>query len=836
AGDDGPDYLTIMSPGGSAAAFTVGAYDTENEKVPDFSGRGPSLDMLTKPDIVAPGVDIVGAKMGSGLSALGLGSFDLGDLGGLSGLFGGESDAEDLDDYYKVDDTTAASAAITAGAAAILMQAFDRATPIALGNVLRDTASSIGFGANDGGAGLLNLQAAFDYLSTKQDPIAPHNRTTGMSQLAFGLVTASGYDTSSIMLMSSYGTTIIALDTRPSQETSMHMLMGMFALRWSNRSPTNLMEFDVKSELHYTTLGSGDYGYTRMVGVLSNDDEIYVALLVESYNLTQYSVQPLSGFKITPYILNLGNAPIDNVSLFLSYSLDIFSDGEDDHGKYSLNTQEIFAYSQSESLDDFYFGLNSSVPFSAFEVGNSSEISSHISNDNLTGSTTFDGSVGLGMKWHFGELPVNKPANVSIAMGFGENRTILDASIAAQWELEPPSNIADSGDLIVIEADIPRVAEMGLEYETRSVVMNVGGNATQANAAFLIAKDEGNGLSIFSRVFTYDEIKPFHAEVMTTTWSPEKMGINTAAWIAAPDLALVMQLLTGTVDLLSLLNLLDNFLMRDLFVIEPISSTSVFPKQLPFAPFDIVFPADFGLYTFMLATTESLGNLTVQKHGNASDWGNATLPSAESVEGYYNFSLFLLAPPITMDGYHRCDYVIETETGWTTNITLERSLRYPRAMMLLDTSHGGGLSFMGGFGDIGGAGDLGGGMDFPLAQDTGGIDIGSGFDLGSLGDLGDLTGLLDAFRMTTFSGLSNLKKTMAASGLDLVETPGMDLNEDLLFQFSAVFSISPTEEFNSTEVDMLRDYTRNGGKLVIFGDQDGTANLTGLNSLLSPFG
>jgi len=71
SGDDGPDYLTIMSPGGSAEALTIGAYDMENQEIPDFSGRGPSLSFLTKPDLVAPGVGIVGAGMGAGLGGLG---------------------------------------------------------------------------------------------------------------------------------------------------------------------------------------------------------------------------------------------------------------------------------------------------------------------------------------------------------------------------------------------------------------------------------------------------------------------------------------------------------------------------------------------------------------------------------------------------------------------------------------------------------------------------------------------------------------------------------------------------------------------------------------------
>jgi len=846
SGDDGPDYLTIMSPGGSAEALTVGAYDTQKQEIPDFSGRGPSLSFLTKPDLVAPGVGIVGAKIGAGLSGLGFGDLDLGGLGDISGLLGGGLLGETVDENYTVSDTTTASAAIVAGAAAILLQAFDRATPLVLSNVLRDTATPIGYGANDGGAGLLNLPAAFQYLLNQQTPIEPHNRTTGTPLLALGIVAASGKDASTILLMSSYGTTVAGLDTRPSQEPSMHIMMGMFALRWGNRSPTNLMEFDVKSEMHQVALGAGDYGYSRYVGVLSFEDEIYVTLVVESYNLTEYSDQPLTAFRVTPYVLNLGHAPVENVSLFLSYSLDIFGDGEDDHGKYDLNSEEIFAYGVNEDLDSFYFGLNSSISLSAFEIGNSSDISSHVSDDNLTGSTTFDGSVGLAMKWDFGVLPLNEPANVTIAMGFAENRTVLGASIDAMWDLDPTTTGAPEDDLIVVEAEIPRIAEMGETYESRAVVMNIGWNTSDVTGAMLIIHGEDDGDSLYGRVFSYDRVKPFQASVMNAEWSPEKMGISTVYWVTAGNIDDALSLSTGsllapTLDLSAILGLLDNFIMRDLFVVTPIPSTSVYPKQIPFAPFDIRFPADFGLYTFMLSSNVPLGNLTVQKHGNASDWGNVTLSSVQSVEGYYNFSLFLLAPPIMMDGYRHCDYVIVTEQGWTYNITLDRVIEYPRAMLLLDTSHGGGLSFMGDLGDLGGGlgEDIGGGGGFPiaLAQDSEeGPTLEGGFSLGNLGDLSALTGLLDVFRMTTFSGLSDLKKSMANRGLDLVETPGMPLNKDLLTQFSAVLMFGPSEEFNSTDIEIMRDYTAGGGKLIIFGDHDDRANTTVINGLLASYG
>ncbi|MHA1638110.1 MAG: S8 family serine peptidase [Candidatus Thorarchaeota archaeon] len=874
AGDDGPDYLTIMSPGGGMECFTVGAYDSGNQEVPAFSGRGPSLSMNTKPDLVAPGVGIVGARIGSGLGGFGLGDVDMGGIGGIGDLFGGGDTGENVDDDYKVLDSTAAAASIVAGAAAILMQAFDRATPIVLGNVLRDTATLLPYGANDAGAGLLNLPAAFDYISTIQTPIETHERSTGSALLALGFLSASGNNASSILMMSNYGTSTLVMDSR-SAYMDIHMLMGTLYLKWNDNDPTSLMNFNVKREMHGVTmasltgllgsfggvatdngtdplgglgdlgglLGGGDEsGYGRWVGILSYEDEIFVTLVVESYNFTVNSTLPLTAFKVTPFILNMGMGVVENVSLYLSYSLDIFGDEEDDHGKFAIENQMLFAYGQSEDYRNFFIGINSSRDLDAFEVGNASDISSHITDDNLTSTTTFDGEVGLGMKWDFGTIYPNNPVNVSIAMAFGENRTVLDASVEAMWTANPPSSYANAGDFILVEAEIPRNAEANETYRSRAIFMNIGVQSSDAMAAMIIIKDNNGTGTMFAKYFTFDEVKPFHAEIIETEWSPEKLGIHTALWIATIGLESITNLLSDLGALSSMLiSMQDDIIQRDLFVVVPIPSASVFPNQLPFGPFDIRFPTDFGMYNLMISSTIELGNLTVEKFGNADDWGNMTLTSMDSVSGYYNFSLFLMAPPINMDGYHWCDYVLETDQGWTTNITLERNLEYPRAMMMLDTSHGGGFGALmgdaGGFGggDLGGdiGGDLGGFPAFALAQDD--DDGGLGADM-DMSDLGSLSDIFDSIRMTTFSGLSEMKRIMGDSGLQLVETPGMELDSGLLSQFAAVFMFNPTEEFNSTDIEILTDFSANGGKLIIFGDYEDKANLTGLNPLLLEYG
>lgn len=65
AGNEGPGEGTIGSPGSAASALTVGAVD-HADRIADFSSTGPTADGSLKPDITAPGVDIVAAKAAQG--------------------------------------------------------------------------------------------------------------------------------------------------------------------------------------------------------------------------------------------------------------------------------------------------------------------------------------------------------------------------------------------------------------------------------------------------------------------------------------------------------------------------------------------------------------------------------------------------------------------------------------------------------------------------------------------------------------------------------------------------------------------------------------------------
>ncbi len=67
AGNDGPDWGTIGSPGNNPYVVTVGAItdswtptDRKDDYIPDFSSRGPTPAGHIKPDLVAPGGHITG--------------------------------------------------------------------------------------------------------------------------------------------------------------------------------------------------------------------------------------------------------------------------------------------------------------------------------------------------------------------------------------------------------------------------------------------------------------------------------------------------------------------------------------------------------------------------------------------------------------------------------------------------------------------------------------------------------------------------------------------------------------------------------------------------------
>ncbi|WP_276301916.1 S8 family serine peptidase [Halorussus lipolyticus] len=133
AGNEGPGYSTVGSPGIHKSAITVGASDKYGN-IAEFSSRGPTpAGMYLKPDLVAPGVRVMSAA---------------------------SSEAGYDSDYVSYSGTSMA-APVVSGTAALMLQAHDDWTPSRVKSAMVSTADPLGSqDVYTQGAGRLNAAEA----------------------------------------------------------------------------------------------------------------------------------------------------------------------------------------------------------------------------------------------------------------------------------------------------------------------------------------------------------------------------------------------------------------------------------------------------------------------------------------------------------------------------------------------------------------------------------------------------------------------------------------------------------------------------------------------------
>jgi serine protease AprX len=158
ASNRGPSAETISKPADDPLVLSVGAVDdretpaTSDDRLPLFSGRGPTAHGLAKPDVVAPGGRVIGLRApGSTIEQVAPG-------GGI-------------DDVYRRGSGTSMSAGVVSGLSALLLQAHPEWTPDRLKFALMSTAVKVnsddpmgvgrglvhGPSALEAGAGLANV-------------------------------------------------------------------------------------------------------------------------------------------------------------------------------------------------------------------------------------------------------------------------------------------------------------------------------------------------------------------------------------------------------------------------------------------------------------------------------------------------------------------------------------------------------------------------------------------------------------------------------------------------------------------------------------------------------
>lgn len=154
AGNNGPGPMSISTPGISRKVITVGSSDDSikvelfGNKVTDYSGRGPTNACIKKPDIVAPGSNIVSCNATKNFTRY------------RSPFL--------KNDYmlYAVKSGTSMATPIVSGAIALLLRAYPEMTNKEVKLKLRSSAKDMGYGWEKQGWGLLHIPS----LLQKEDP------------------------------------------------------------------------------------------------------------------------------------------------------------------------------------------------------------------------------------------------------------------------------------------------------------------------------------------------------------------------------------------------------------------------------------------------------------------------------------------------------------------------------------------------------------------------------------------------------------------------------------------------------------------------------------------
>ena len=137
AGNNGPKRMSVTSPGISRKVITVGSSDDHKtvllggSRIHNYSGRGPTRRMIQKPDIVAPGSNII--------------SCSLSYYGNNSG--------------YTARSGTSMATPIVSGACAVFLNKYPHLTNEEIKHYIQTTATDLRLPRNQQGYGLLNLEA-----------------------------------------------------------------------------------------------------------------------------------------------------------------------------------------------------------------------------------------------------------------------------------------------------------------------------------------------------------------------------------------------------------------------------------------------------------------------------------------------------------------------------------------------------------------------------------------------------------------------------------------------------------------------------------------------------
>nr|MDO8081736.1 S8 family serine peptidase [Candidatus Freyarchaeota archaeon] len=786
AGDDGPAYTSVGSPGMALSPITVGSYNTSSGLVCFNSSRGPSLFMWTDPDLVAPGYNITSCKASPPNLGVNI-SFP-------SIPTGGYGTPLNENGNYTTATGTLAATAYAAGAAALLLQAFPFLSPEALRVGMMRTAIDLGEDPNTQGAGRLDANATYNYLKNLEGPLGNITRvfTPALPYTGFFFTNDTTSQMSTYCIVGTYGT-FVGMQTQNTTSgfNSTHLLQGRFGVKYNGSDNVTLFLLTtVYREMHSTTIPGEDY--QRALTVLGNENMLIV-ISVDCWNSTNAT----GAFRITVTLVNIGSTALTDVSLLTCWDIDLFLNESiytsDDHAQYNSTDDLIYANNSyyNEPLTEFiYVGFKSNTTSTAHEVGENNTVLEHFLNDQLNNYSSYDdGNVGLAMKWNLaGQLDPGSNVVFVGALGVGGDYSQMWDAINNVLAAE----VRNVTDLCVVNASIGRNGKVYTPFASESVVLNIGSMVTNATVFFFSNKSTDGSSIIYTEIFQYQNIQPFAFKRISTSWEPTNSGVYSVGWVTTelPNFLTLEQILSGNLTFnMSETYLLDNFIARNVFVGDPPNCIILFPTSIPNKPFELNFPLDFAYSNLTIVSSYHLENVQVAYSGNATQLFNET-PTVLIRDNYANILISFNATYFPRPGYYSGLISITANGEHLGNVNISFNLSYPEGRLFFDSIHN------------------------EIGLESWGRRL-----------------------YSIYSGYFQFSEEIFKQGHDIDEIPFLtEYNSTLLSFYDGILIFAPVKGFTPQENATLHSLLNNGTSILICVDPENECNWTAVNMITQPYG
>ncbi|HME51825.1 MAG TPA: S8 family serine peptidase [Candidatus Lokiarchaeia archaeon] len=568
AGDLGPSFMTIETPGMASSSICVGGADTTTGTITpaNFSSRGPSIELVSKPDLLAPAINITSCLPDLNVSAL-VGTSTKLPIN-ITASYGKPLASNH---NYTTVSTTAAAAAFVAGACALLLQEYEYSRPETLKDALLRTATSTGNDANIQGSGVIDIWDAYTFLSEQASPM-PVNRTYSPPMPYAGflpnyLITGVVNETA-LWFTSTYGSLnyfTYVLQNRTSvgtQHNITNLLQGMFGL-YHDGQFNFLMLDKVYREMHLTHFGN----YSRAVSILSEqtnaNEHLLIVITAEAWQSSIALINTTLSMRLRFDIINIGNSTVNDLYLNtwmkadLGFQGNIATLGEGNTGGYLKNKDTLYVNDTSEGPDNSTFFMvkpsNSSSPSAsqlpaARAVGGLSNTISWFQNNSTSSNSTMNSTtsdsvdnVTLAAKYPLATSLAPGAVvsiNFSVACGFTFARTLTAVNYTLAGYKEPAIH-----DIVVVTENISRMYQVNDLIPTSALIINIGNRVVNATmAAFAATNVVNDSTKTYVEFWNLGNVRPLQFFTRSTIWSPTHEGVYSCSWISA-DRQTLMNLL-----------------------------------------------------------------------------------------------------------------------------------------------------------------------------------------------------------------------------------------------------------------------------------------------------